>query len=194
MIRSGNPGWNRPRRSGQGAGSAGIRVRRDAHRAQGRCGGMARRREGKGRSRRLAGPFRGPGAGRRPGRGPSSGPRRDRLHFFPCREAAGGLLRVDEISVERDLEHTAGTLDQLDLGAVDPGEPVAHTERFGFIPSSTAILDSELHRRSPAKPPVRDASIHPGRSIGHLETPCRAAGPRPGQGGPGGFANRDENG
>ena len=114
----------------------------------------------------LSAPRHGPG--RRPCRDPPSGPRRDRFDFLPLRKTAGCLLRIDEIAIERDLEHPARALDQLDLGAVDPGEPVAHTERFGFISSSAAVFDSELHRLSPAKPPVPGASIHPGRSVGHL--------------------------
>ena len=126
----------------------GERAARGDH-ARGAEGSARRRSEGETRPR--AGRSVPRHEGRPPCPGPSSDPRRDRLHFFPCREAAGRLLRVDEIAVERDLEHTARALDQLDLGTVDPGEPVAHTERFGFIPSSTAIFDSELHRRSPAE-------------------------------------------
>ena len=119
----------------------------------------------------------------------SSGARRDRLHLLPLWKAAGRLLRVGEITVHGDLEHAARTLHQLDVGAVDPGEPVAHTERFGFIPSSTAIFDPELHRSLSVKfvlTPRKDTflPIHVPRAFasndsGNLPRPqCRGPWPR----------------
>src|ERR1700736_3034399 len=41
-----------------------------------------------------------------------------RNHFFIGREAAGLLLRIAQLAVDRDFEHTADPRDQFDLGAV----------------------------------------------------------------------------
>ena len=165
-LRGPRPAGSVPGDADTGPGLPGGRLDAAPTARQDYCDGAAR--EGKRRSGRADGPLRVPGAGRRPGRSPSSGPRRDRLDFLPLRKAAGRLLRIDELVIERDLEDPARALDELDLGTVDPGEPVAHTERFGFISSSAAVFDPELHRLSPAVPPAPGASIPPGRSPGHL--------------------------
>ena len=138
---------------------------------------------GKGRRCAEEGRDRGPGnllvrctgAGRRPCRRLSSDAGRDRFHLLPCRKSARRLLRVDELAVEGDLEYTARALHQFDLGVVDPGEPVAHTERFGLVPSSPTVFDPEFHQCFPLPVCVLPApSIHPGHSMGQLAT-LRAA-------------------
>ena len=86
---------------------------------------------------------------------PVSNRRRNRLHFLRRRKTAVRLLRIDEPVVNGDLEYAARALDQLDLGTVNPGEPVPHTEGFRFVSSNTAEFDPELHRSLSFRLPIR---------------------------------------
>ena len=75
------------------------------------------------------------------------------------------FLREHQIVAEGDLEDPARALDQLDFRALDPGEPVSHTESFRFVPSGPAVFNPELHSsRSPTSPGIR-ARAYIGRHL-----------------------------
>jgi hypothetical protein len=64
------------------------------------------------------------------------------------REAAGLLLREDDLVVDRDLEHPAGSLDELGLDAELPLDLFRQTGGARIVVSDGAVLDDHVGRHT----------------------------------------------
>jgi len=78
-----------------------------------------------------------------------SRPRGDSLYLVFFRETTGRLFGKHQFAINADLENAACAIDQLDLGAIDLREPVAHTERPRFVVSDAAVFNPEFHSLLP---------------------------------------------
>jgi hypothetical protein len=64
------------------------------------------------------------------------------------RKAAGLLLGEDELVVDRDLEHPAGSLDELGLDAKLPLDLFRQTGGARIVVSDGAVLDGDVGRHT----------------------------------------------
>ena len=83
-----------------------------------------------------------------------SGPGAEQLdHLGVVREAAGLVLREDEVAVGDDVEDAAAAFDQLGLDTELALQPGLQTGGLGQVVSLHAVGDGDPHRAQPSTSP-----------------------------------------